>query len=261
MESSSWKQEDALRRRGRADGFVIALVASPLQPPPDQPLLSPLSLPGITRPPPCILCPVLGGAMKRTDCGRWCHLACARWVPEVGVFPEEEIAITNTSKANHPPSLLVHLSVFPCVSAPGCRSLSTHASLAPQFPLFSSPPMRFCPPSAVALPLRFSPSSSALLSPSPSVLCLPLGLVALVCAPGLLGDPPLPPPFPSLRLHDLFTCTPRMIPLLTTASSISPSALPCNHHLPHKPKQHPPFRRNLCISFSSLGCQKHPKIS
>lgn len=30
--------------------------------------------------PACALCPVLGGAMKRTTCGRWVHLTCALWM-------------------------------------------------------------------------------------------------------------------------------------------------------------------------------------
>ncbi|KXZ51594.1 hypothetical protein GPECTOR_12g558 [Gonium pectorale] len=36
------------------------------------------------RAPPCELCPVLGGAMKRTESGGYVHLLCAMWTP--GVF-------------------------------------------------------------------------------------------------------------------------------------------------------------------------------
>ncbi|XWS09310.1 hypothetical protein CRYUN_Cryun40dG0074500 [Craigia yunnanensis] len=42
-----------------------------------------LCRPGATEsPPPCCLCPVIGGAMKPTTDGRWAHLACAIWIPE-----------------------------------------------------------------------------------------------------------------------------------------------------------------------------------
>ncbi|EFN53929.1 hypothetical protein CHLNCDRAFT_13553, partial [Chlorella variabilis] len=39
----------------------------------------------LEKPPPCALCPVLGGALKRTTCGRWAHPTCALWLPETSL--------------------------------------------------------------------------------------------------------------------------------------------------------------------------------
>lgn len=37
---------------------------------------------GAAFPPTCALCPIIGGALKRTDCGRWVHPSCVIWLPE-----------------------------------------------------------------------------------------------------------------------------------------------------------------------------------
>ena len=33
----------------------------------------------------CVLCPVQLGAFKQCADGRWCHVACAQWMPEISV--------------------------------------------------------------------------------------------------------------------------------------------------------------------------------
>jgi hypothetical protein len=46
------------------------------------------ALPDLTQPPACTLCPCVGGAMKVTSEGGWCHLMCAAWVPGCAVADE-----------------------------------------------------------------------------------------------------------------------------------------------------------------------------
>lgn len=37
---------------------------------------------GVQQPPPCVLCPVLGGGpMRYTRCGNWAHVVCCLWIP------------------------------------------------------------------------------------------------------------------------------------------------------------------------------------
>ena len=41
--------------------------------------------PRLSQPPACSLCPCIGGVMKPTTEGGWCHLMCASWTPLVFV--------------------------------------------------------------------------------------------------------------------------------------------------------------------------------
>ncbi|GAB4814051.1 hypothetical protein N2152v2_001097 [Parachlorella kessleri] len=41
----------------------------------------------LEKPPACVLCPVVGGVMKPTACGRWCHSACGVWTEETRLDP------------------------------------------------------------------------------------------------------------------------------------------------------------------------------
>ena len=47
---------------------------------------------GLTSPPPCELCPNVGGIYKRTDVGRWVHLVCALYTPGVAFAEPERVA-------------------------------------------------------------------------------------------------------------------------------------------------------------------------
>ncbi|XP_068595222.1 bromodomain-containing protein 1-like [Brachionichthys hirsutus] len=55
------------------------------------------------RPAECVFCPNRGGALKKTDDGRWGHVVCALWVPEVGfsdtVFIEPIDGVRNVPAA------------------------------------------------------------------------------------------------------------------------------------------------------------------
>jgi hypothetical protein len=49
---------------------------------------------GAAFPPSCALCPIVGGALKRTDCGRWVHPSCVIWLPE-NTFLNRELSYHN----------------------------------------------------------------------------------------------------------------------------------------------------------------------
>lgn len=42
-------------------------------------------------PPSCALCPLRGGALKRTQCGRWAHVQCFMWLPELQLEQDREM--------------------------------------------------------------------------------------------------------------------------------------------------------------------------
>eukprot|EP00959_Pyramimonas_sp_CCMP1952_P390178 8176563-Pyramimonas_sp.AAC.1 len=47
------------------------------------------------------MCPVRRGAFKQTDCGKWVHVVCAHWMPEVTVL-EKDTAIAVEGLAQIP---------------------------------------------------------------------------------------------------------------------------------------------------------------
>ena len=57
-------------------------------------------------PPVCCLCPVAGGPLKKTSCGKWAHLPCAIWTPETSIRdtdamePIEDVLLIHRSRYN-----------------------------------------------------------------------------------------------------------------------------------------------------------------
>ncbi len=52
-------------------------------------------------PPPCELCPLLGGIYKQTDVGRWVHLVCALYVPGVAFGDPERLTSVTVFEMNY----------------------------------------------------------------------------------------------------------------------------------------------------------------
>nr|XP_057933851.1 bromodomain-containing protein 1 isoform X5 [Doryrhamphus excisus] len=65
-----------------------------------------------TQPAGCILCPSKGGAVKKTDDGRWGHVVCALWVPEVGF--SNTTFIEPIDGVNHIPPARWKLTCYLC---------------------------------------------------------------------------------------------------------------------------------------------------
>jgi len=49
----------------------------------------------------CCLCPITSGAMKRTTDGRWAHLTCALWMPELSMVDNKRMEPVDGINANH----------------------------------------------------------------------------------------------------------------------------------------------------------------
>ena len=77
--------------------------------------------PRVQRPPACVLCPVVGPPLRRTSCGRFCHVGCAQWLEETFTQHGLVHGLRNVSKV---PSfhLRIHFDCYvPCPIHPcGC---------------------------------------------------------------------------------------------------------------------------------------------
>ena len=85
---------------------------------------------GPQRLPACALCPVSGGLMRRTTCGRWVHAACALWTPGMWInadsglveglakLPKVYISLWDLYGICHQHLLLGVLSSYICLMSP-----------------------------------------------------------------------------------------------------------------------------------------------
>jgi hypothetical protein len=76
----------------------------------------------------CVLCPRRGGAFKRTSNGRWAHVACAQWIPEITfgdtTLMEHIDGVNDVSKARR------NLRCYLCKRAGPCIQCSDQCSTA-----------------------------------------------------------------------------------------------------------------------------------
>ncbi len=56
---------------------------------------------GLESPPPCELCPLVGGVYKATDAGRWVHLVCALYAPGVAFGNTNEMTNVTIFEMNY----------------------------------------------------------------------------------------------------------------------------------------------------------------
>ena len=59
--------------------------------------------------PACVVCPIQGGILMRTKCKRYCHAACALWIPEISA----DASPTNPDLAEVDVSHIPKVSPFP----------------------------------------------------------------------------------------------------------------------------------------------------
>ena len=82
--------------------------------------------------PSCVLCPVVGPPLRRTSCGRFCHVGCAQWLEETFIQHGVVHGLRNVSKVRHipvtaPVSAPFHCRMSPAVTTgclpvqPSCR--------------------------------------------------------------------------------------------------------------------------------------------
>lgn len=72
--------------------------------------------PKVQRPPACVLCPVTGPPLRRTSCGRFCHVGCAQWLGETFiqgglVHGLRHVSKVTTPHLRHPHCLLLFVVI------------------------------------------------------------------------------------------------------------------------------------------------------
>ncbi|XP_024542933.1 histone-lysine N-methyltransferase TRX1 [Selaginella moellendorffii] len=87
-----------------------------------------------TQLPLCCLCPVAGGAMKKTTDGRWAHLTCAMWIPETCLVDVKKMEPIDGVSTIHKERWKLTCSVCR-VSHGACIQCSHHQCMTSYHPL------------------------------------------------------------------------------------------------------------------------------